>query len=251
MVKRDRLVRYLDELLDNSQIQDASVNGLQVEGSAGVGRVALATDAALSVYEKAVNNGCQMLVVHHGLIWNGIRRVTGRDLEHIRFLLEHDLNLYASHLPLDMHPRVGNNAGLADIAGVKDRRPFGEYHGLYLGFSGELEEPVSTENLVSAFTDEIGGSPVLLPFGPDLNSTAGIVSGGGSSCLKEAIDKKLDCYITGEGDHANYHVALESGINVIYLGHYESETTGVKALGRVIRDEFGLETCFIDEPTLI
>lgn len=249
MTSRDEIVAYLDERLDIGGVADGSSNGLQVAGAAEITRVAVATDAALATYHRAVELGCQLLFVHHGLIWGGIERVAGREREHLKLLLDNELNLYAAHLPLDRHPELGNNAQLAGTIGLTDRQPFGEYRGMAIGFRGTLEQPLSLAEMATRFQAQIGGTPKDLPFGPDRNTTVGIVSGGGSSTMREAIDGGLDCFVTGEGRHEDHHLALEGGINVLYLGHYCSETLGVRAVGRELEEKFGIEATFIDEPT--
>lgn len=250
-MNRDELVSYLNDRLDVNSLDDASVNGLQVQGKSEVNRVGLATDAALAVYQKAAAQRCDMLITHHGLIWHSIRSVTGRDYEHIRFLIEHGINLYGAHLPLDAHAELGNNACLADLAGLVERQPFGEYHGATIGFSGRLPKPLSRERLAATWRDILGGESLILPFGPDEIRSVGIISGGGSSLLGEAVARGFDCFVTGEGRHEDYHAAKEAGINVIYLGHYHSETLGVKAVGEELEARLGLETVFIDEPTIL
>jgi dinuclear metal center YbgI/SA1388 family protein len=248
MADRDMIVGYLDERLDTASFEDASVNGLQVAGAREVSRVAVATDAAVATYRKAVAAGCQMIVAHHGLIWGGIRRVTGRARAHLEYLIRNDLNLYAAHLPLDAHPEIGNNALLASQAGLIGREPFGAYHGVPLGFMGRLPEPVSLEGLAAAWEARTGREPKVLAFGAPVVERVGIVSGRGG-VLGEAIERGLDCLITGEGIHEDHHAALEGGINVIYLGHYASETLGVRAVGDELAARFGVEPVFIDEPT--
>ncbi len=252
MTKRDVIVEYLNDRLGISRIEDASMNGLQVQGSDEVSRVGLATDAALRVYEQAADLGCEMIVAHHGIIWGGgIRSVTGRDYEHIKFLLEHGISLYAAHLPLDAHAELGNNAELARLVGLENGEPFGDYHGVTLGFAGDLPAPMTLDELASAWRAEIGGEVLALPFGPQKTQTLAIVSGGGSSALPEAIASGVDCFVTGEGRHEDHHLALEGKINVLYLGHYHSETVGVKAVGKELAERFDIETVFIDEPTLV
>ncbi|MCP4197510.1 MAG: Nif3-like dinuclear metal center hexameric protein [Proteobacteria bacterium] len=251
MVKRDELVHYLDERLQIGSIDDVSVNGLQVQGAGEVSKVGLATDAALAVYKQAASMSCDMLVVHHGIVWGGIRRITDRMYEHIKFLIENDMNLYASHLPLDAHPELGNNAILANIIGLQDTQPFGEYHGMTLGFGGALPKPLSLDELAQACQSKIGGAPLALPFGPTQIKTVALSSGGSSSMLPEAIAGGFDCFIAGEGRHEDHHLALEGKINVLYIGHYHSETVGVKALGQDIASHFKIETVFIDEPTIL
>jgi dinuclear metal center YbgI/SA1388 family protein len=249
-VSRDEIVSYLNERLQIDIIDDRSVNGLQVQGTGEVNRVALATDAAVAVYKQAKKADCQMIFCHHGLSWGGIRAVRGQNYEHLKFLFDNDMNLYAAHLPLDVHPELGNNVELARIAGLEDAKPFGRYRGVDLGFAGTLPEPMTLDDLASIWQQQLGGEPMLMAFGPKSVRTVGIVSGGGSGVLGEAISKGLDCFVTGEGTHPDYHAALEGQINVIYLSHYYSEIPGVKAVGRELEERFGLETTFIDVPTL-
>jgi dinuclear metal center YbgI/SA1388 family protein len=249
MIRRDEIVAYLDERLGVASIEDVSCNGLQVEGAEEIERVGIATDAALATYRRAIELDCQLLFVHHGLIWGGLRGVTGRERRHLELLLKNELNLYAAHLPLDAHPELGNNAQLAGIVDLERRRPFGDYHGNALGLSGELPEPLTLLDLAGRFQSKIGGTPKTLPFGPEQVRTLAIVSGAGSGDLSLAAEQGLDAFVTGEGRHEDHHLALESGVNVVYLGHYHSETVGVRAVGRELEKRFGVESTFIDVPT--
>jgi dinuclear metal center YbgI/SA1388 family protein len=243
------IVRFLDERLDIRRIKDRSNNGLQVAGKSEVNRITVAADAAMAVYKRAAAENCDMLIVHHGLIWGGIQYVTHRNREHLKFLLEHEINLYAAHLPLDMHPEIGNNAILSSILGLDEKLPFGNYNGEDIGFSGTLRKPLSTEEIAGMFSKQIGGTPEILGFGPAENRTVAIISGGGGSVLKEAAEKGFDCFVTGEMSHDVYHAAMEGHINVILLGHYLSETVGVRVLGEEAAVRFQIPLVFIDEPT--
>ena len=249
MANRDEIVRFLDERLDVRRVKDKSSNGLQVAGRTEVRKLAIATDAALATYERAAAGGCDMLLVHHGLIWGGIQYVTHRNHRHLKFLLERDLNLYAAHLPLDMHPEIGNNALLAKGLGLAGARPFGDYHGEMIGIAGELPEPLSAMDIADRFAAIVDGEPKLLAFGPASNRTVAIVSGGGGSAFQEAAEAGVDCFVTGEASHEIFHAARESGVNVVLLGHYRSETIGVRALGGEVSARFGIPSLFIDEPT--
>jgi dinuclear metal center YbgI/SA1388 family protein len=248
---RSAIVNFLDTELRTAQIKDYSCNGLQVEGAVSVCKIALAVDACIEAYREAVRLDCQMLIVHHGIIWEGIRSVRGTILHHIRFLLENDLNLYASHLPLDCHPTLGNNARLVSILGLHKRKPFGMYHGMEIGFEGVLQRPAGMKALGARLGAALGGPVSMLEFGPKKIRSVAIVSGGAAGELPEAIDKQIDCYVTGESSHENYHAAREAGINVIYCGHYHSEKAGVLAVGELLEKKFGCSTCFIDLPTPI
>lgn len=250
MANRNDIVFYLDERLDVAGCADRSHNGLQVQGRDTIKRIGLATDAALATYKKAVELDCDMLLTHHGLIWGGIPRVVDRDYEHIKYLIQNDLNLYGAHLPLDMHPELGNNAQLAALVNLEDTEPFGDYHGVPIGMSGKLKSPLTVAQLAEEFRSRLGGKPVTLDFGTDAIRTVAIVSGGGSSTLPEAIAIGVDCFVTGEGSQTDFHRALEGEINVIYIGHYYSETVGVKAVGAELEEKFDVETVFIDFPTI-
>jgi dinuclear metal center YbgI/SA1388 family protein len=250
-VSRERIVDYLNTFLAIDTVKDASCNGLQVQGAPAVRRVGLAVDACMAAYKKAVSMKCQMLIVHHGIIWNGLTSITGATAAQVRFLLARSLNLYAAHLPLDLHPDVGNNAMLAKALGLGNVKPFGEYKGMLIGCEGVLPSPAATDEVGRRLAKFTRGTFSTLPFGKKKCRSVAIVSGGGSDAIPEAIDKGVDCFVTGEPSHWNHHAALESRLNVAYLGHYHSEKAGVIALGKKLAREFGVESVFIDEPTLV
>jgi dinuclear metal center YbgI/SA1388 family protein len=250
-MSRANLVVYLNDLLQVNKIKDSSCNGLQVQGSATVKRIGLAVDACMAVYEQAAQKKCDMLLVHHGIIWNGLKSITGPVYKQIKFLMDNDINLYACHLPLDMNPVFGNNAMLAKMLGLKEIKQFGFYKDAMIGFEGFLQKGCSVHELGTALSKKLGTEYFALAFGAKKIRTVAIVSGGGSDSIPEAIEKNIDCFITGEPSHANHHLALEGKINVLYLGHYQSETVGVKALGKVLEKKYKVETVFIDEPTLV
>jgi len=248
---RNTIVSFLDSELRTRDIKDVSCNGLQVEGALNIKKIGFAVDACMEAYRKAVEQGCQMLIVHHGIIWDGLKCITGGTYEHLKYLFDNGLNLYASHLPLDLHPTLGNNASLASMVSLKKLKPFGLYKGINIGFEGELAESKPLEKVVNSLCEKLSAQCTVLPFGKADVKKIAIVSGGAADELTEAIYKGVDLYITGEPAHQNYHAALEAGINVIYCGHYHSETTGVKALSALISEKFEIETVFIDIPTEI
>jgi dinuclear metal center YbgI/SA1388 family protein len=250
-VSRDAIVALLDKTLRTSEIPDSSVNGLQVEGAAEITRVGLAVDASLETYRLAEEKGCQMVVVHHGMIWDGIKRVTGPVYRQIEFLVTRGINLYASHLPLDMHPTLGNSVLIAKALGLKNIQPFGAYKGSYIGFEGYLPRAETVKSMADKVRKAFGGPTEALPFGPQKIWRAAVVSGRGTAALPEAIEKKIDLFITGEPIHENHHAALEGGISVIYGGHYHTEKPGVQALGDFLSKKFGIDTVFLDVPTLV
>jgi len=250
-VSRDAIVTLLDKTLRTSEIPDSSVNGLQVEGVAEVTKVGLAVDASLEAYRLAEQEGCQMVVVHHGIIWDGIRRVTGTVYKHIEFLVKSGINLYASHLPLDMHPTLGNNILIAKALDLKNVQPFGVYKSSHIGFEGYLPKAESVKSISAKIEKAFGGPMSALPFGPQKIWRVAVVSGRGTASLPEAIEKKIDLFVTGEPIHENHHAALEGNINVIYGGHYHTEKPGVQAVGEFLNKKLGIETVFLDVPTLV
>lgn len=246
MVGRDAIVTLLDQTLRTAEIKDSSCNGLQVEGTTEIRRVGLAVDACLEAYEKAAAADCQMLIVHHGLIWNGMQSVTRRNYKHIRFLVEHALNLYASHLPLDLHSEYGNSIELAKVLELRDIQPFGDYHGVVVGYRGVLERPMKLHDVAKRLSSKLGGKPLITQSGSDNVRSIGIVSGGAGDMIDQAAMAKLDCYVTGEPIHFGYQLSRELGSNVVYLGHYHSEKLGVQALGRMLTEKLGIESVFLE-----
>jgi dinuclear metal center YbgI/SA1388 family protein len=246
----DKLIDYLDDYLRVGEIDDESLNGLQVEGPDEVERAAFAVDACLASFEQAVAEGVQLLVVHHGLFWSEPQRLVGPHFERVKTLIEGRCGLYAVHLPLDAHPEVGNNAQLARLLKLGDTRPFGTYHGLDIGVAGVLEPPLDLPGLIGRLIEALGTPPIrVLDDGPDEISTVGCVSGGAASMMAQAAEEGLSAYITGETSHTFFHQAAERGLNALFAGHYATETLGVQALARHLEDRFALDTVFLDIPT--
>jgi dinuclear metal center YbgI/SA1388 family protein len=243
------LASYLDDYLRIGDIGDDpnAVNGLQVENRGTVNRVAVAVDACQATIDAAAEMGAGLLIVHHGLFWGGVQPIVGRHASRIRRLLEADVALYSAHLPLDMHPDVGNNAVLARTLGLADQEPFGEYHEQVIGVAGSMR--VTLEELVRRVRDAVGGEPHVIATGPGDVQRVGVVTGGGGGMIAQARDAGLDAYVTGEGAHHTYFDAEEWEVNVIYAGHYLTETVGVKALAAHLQERFGLPWEFIDHPT--
>ncbi len=249
-MRLSEIVQFLDEFLEIGEWEDKSNNGLQVEGKEEVERIAFAVDACLEVFRRAKEKGADMVVVHHGLIWGGIDYVRGVVKERLKFLLENDMSLYAAHIPLDAHPKVGNNVQLLRLINAEPEGRFGKYKGKEIGFYGRFEKPVGIDELERKLKDRLGGRVTSLKFGKDRVERVGAVSGKGAFALIEAAEMGLDLFITGEAEHGAYHIAKEYGVNVIFAGHYLTETLGVKALMNVIAEEFTeVEVFFIDVPT--
>jgi dinuclear metal center YbgI/SA1388 family protein len=249
-MKRVELVAYLNEFLDVQAIQDRSNNGLQVEGAGEVERVALAVDAGLAAFEGARLAGAQMLIVHHGLFWSEPVMITGIHRRRLEVLLEAAISLYAVHLPLDFHGEVGNNATLARWLALEETGGFGDYKGHPAGIAGTLPAELSLEAFTAQVVEAVG-EPVdrVWPFGRSRVRRVGIVSGGAGFLVDQAAAAGVDVYLTGEVNHNVYHQAQELGLNVIFGGHYATETAGLKALAEHLAERFDLETTFLDLPT--
>ena len=246
---RDALVAYLDAYLDVAGWSDKSLNGLQVEGGDRVSRVALATDTALATIAMAVEADAQMMVAHHGLFWGRVEPVTGPMRARLAALIEADLSLYVSHLPLDAHPEVGNNAVLARLLGLADVEPFGRWGDRAIGVLGRLPETLDRSGLAARIEALLGARPDVLAFGGEAIRRVAVVSGAAADLIPEAESVGADAFITGETSHTAYHQARERGVNVVFAGHYATETLGVRALGDHLARKFGLETVFLDVPT--
>ena len=229
---------------------DVAMNGLQVgRKDATVARIAFAVDACQETIERAADWAADLLFVHHGLFWGRPLALTGTHLERVRLLLEHDLALYALHLPLDCHPTLGNNAGLADALGLAERAPFGDYRGVSIGIQGRLPEPLSLAEAAGRLFGGEHNCLAVLPFGPQRIDRVALVSGGGTRDLDAAIAAGVDLFVTGDASHENYHAALEAGIHVLSGGHYLSEVFGVRSVARRLAGDLGIETTLIDVAT--
>lgn len=248
-MKRNELVTYLDGYLGCRAAQDYSDNGLQVEGADEVRRLAFAVDACQETIEGAIGSGAQMLIVHHGLFWGKPLRIVGPHRRRVKALLDGDCSLYAVHLPLDRHPEVGNNAQLARLLGLKVVGGLGEAFGVPVGVVATAPDTMTRDQLVAELSAILGGAPLVTPGGPAEIRQVGIISGGAAKEIAAAAEAGCDTYITGETSHSSYHDAAEYGINVIYAGHYATETIGLKALGTHLFEKLGLHGSFIDRPT--
>ncbi len=246
---RDELVRYLDRYLRIAEIPDYGPQGLQVEGAEEVTRIVFTVDAGLPCIDAAIKVGAQMQIVHHGLFWGNQELIRGPFGRKVRRLMQTNLNLYATHLSLDAHPEVGNNVELARILELTVDSWFCNVKGNDIGVICIPANGLELAALVSTIKTRLGMEPIVLAHGPSSVRRVAIVSGGAASHVAEAAAMGADTFLTGETSHAQFYDALDYDMNVIFAGHYATETVGLKALGRHLNGRFGLETVFIDLPT--
>jgi dinuclear metal center YbgI/SA1388 family protein len=243
------IVAHCDRILRTADIKDydRAANGLQVENGGTVTRIAATVDASLATVKLAIRAKADLLIVHHGLFWGPSHPWTGKRYELLQLLLEHDLAVYSNHLPLDAHPKLGNNAQLCAALSLKKLRPFFHDRGQSLGF--QTQTKISRSELAARLQRATGAKPLVIPGGPDVCHRIGVVTGGAGGDLKKAADEGVDTFITGEGPHWTYAMAEELGINVLYGGHYATETFGVKALSAHLSAKYRLPWSFVDHPT--
>ena len=247
-----QVIAYLDELLEIETFQDHGPNGLQVPGAEDVSVVATGVSAHLELFEQASSVGAQLIVAHHGLFWDfHPRSISPTMKRRLRVLFESDIALASYHLPLDAHPEVGNNALICAALGLARAEPFGEHGGRAVGFVGRSAEGIPFAELHSRCAAVFRQEPFVWDTGPELVHSVGIVSGGAASDFGEAIALGLDAFLTGEPAEHVMADARESGTHFIAAGHYATETLGVRRLGELLAERFGLEHHFIDAPNPI
>jgi dinuclear metal center YbgI/SA1388 family protein len=243
------IVAHCDKILRTREIgdYDGAANGLQVENSGAVTKIAAAVDASLATAKLAIAAGADLLMVHHGLFWSPRQPWTGKNYELFRLLAENNLAIYSSHLPLDAHPKLGNNVQLCAALGLKNLKPFFNSQGQTIGFKAQTK--ISRSELASKLECATGAKPKIIPGGKPICENIGVVTGGAGGDLKLAAAEGVDTFITGEGPHWTYALAEELGLNVFYAGHYATETFGVKALAAELSKKFKLPWEFLDHPT--
>lgn len=246
------LVAFLDDYLGIHGFSETAINGLQVDGPRQVRRVALAVDGVMAVFEKAADWDADLLIVHHGIFWGRQWPLRGPDYDRVKMLMDAQCALYAAHLPLDAHPRVGHAAVLLQKLGADPQslRPFGEIDGQELGFQGTVKR--TTRQQLKEDLEAILKGPVrLLPFGPEKVTSVACVTGQGANfgLLEQVEAAGIQFYVTGETTHPTYHFAQEHQLNLALGGHYRTECLGMRALEDVVKRKFQVETLFFDVPT--
>lgn len=253
MAALEDIIADLDQLLDPGSFDDYCPNGLQVAGPTAVNTLVTGVSAHIELLQQALACGADLVLTHHGILWNGDdRRITGPLHRRLQLLLGSEIGLAAYHLPLDAHPECGNNALIAAGLGAVDQQPFGVHKGRAIGRRAEFAgDGISAAELVQRVAALTGRPPLAFTAGPARIRSLGIVSGAGSGHLGEAIAAGLDAFITGEPAERVMAEARESEIHFIAAGHHATETFGVRALGERLADRFGLEHVFVDVPNPI
>jgi dinuclear metal center YbgI/SA1388 family protein len=243
------IVTHCDKILHTTEFgdYDGAANGLQAENPGTVSRIAAAVDASLATVKLAIAVKADVLIVHHGLFWLPQHPWTGKKYELLRLLVENKLAVYSSHLPLDAHSKLGNTALLCAALGFRNLKPFFPTHGRTIGFQTQVKIPRA--ELAKRLARATGAKPHVIPGGGESCQRIGVVTGGAGGDLKQAASEGVDTFITGEGPHWTYALAEELGVNVLYGGHYATETFGVKALASHLSKKFHLPWKFLDHPT--
>ncbi len=250
MADRDEIVSFLDELLDSPGFPDYGPNGLQVPGADEVDLIVTGVSAHLDLFDQAADAGAQMVLAHHGIVWGSRpQAISHQSKRRLETLFDADISLAASHLPLDAHPELGNNALICGALGLERAERIGAYEGRPIGFVGRSADGISVaelrERCLRAFD---GREPLIQGAGPETIHSLGVISGAAAGYLDEATALGLDAFLTGEPSEHSMADAREAGIHFISAGHYATETFGIRALGDLVAERFGVEHRFVAVP---
>ncbi len=253
MAELNEIIRWLDTLLQPQDFSDYGPNGLQVPGPPEIRTIATGVSGGLQLFEKAAEINADLVLVHHGILRDAKpTEIDEYQYRRLKTLFDNGMSLAAYHIPLDAHTEVGNNALIASAIGLDEQRPFALHEGKSVGIAGSYPDGIATEELIKRVTAAVGGrEPLVFAAGPDPIRSVGIISGGASSYMHFAIEQGLDAFITGEPTESAMNEAVESGITFIAAGHYATETFGVRRLGELIAERFGVSHQFIDVPNPI
>jgi dinuclear metal center YbgI/SA1388 family protein len=244
LADRDEILAFASDLLDLDAYPDYGPMGLQVAGAEEVSRLACGVSASLELFERAASSGAQMLLVHHGLLWDRDPRVIDDAARRrLEALFDADMTLAAYHLALDAHPEVGNNALLARELGIEPAEKFAE-----IGFGGALAEPATVDEFTARVREVLGSEPLVFAHGPERVERAAVVTGGAGRYLPDAARQGYDLFLTGEAQEPSLHLARELGIHFVAAGHYATERIGIQALTERLAEHFDLDWEFIDLP---
>ena len=249
MAGRDEIIAFLDELLDAPAFDDYGPNGLQVVGRDDLDHVVTGVSAHRELFERAAEAGAGMVICHHGILWGSAPAVVDAlQKARLKALFDADMSLAAYHLPLDAHAEVGNNALICQALKLRRGEPFAEVRGRAMGFVGHADEPLALEALAERCCATFGRDPLVFEGDGRPLRRVGVVSGGAGSSLADAIRLGLDAFVTGEPEEPAMATASESGVAFLACGHYATETFGVRRLGELLAERFGLAHTFVEVP---
>ncbi|MBR6061194.1 MAG: Nif3-like dinuclear metal center hexameric protein [Spirochaetales bacterium] len=241
---------FCTELLDASRYEDIALNGIQVSNDGEIKRIAFAVDAVVDTIDEAARQDCQLLITHHGIFWGKPEAIDGSHGMRVKSLIRNNMGLISYHIPLDASDICGNNIEMCRLLGLTDLQPFGRFKGSYVGYTGQTQNAVTIDDVYRILDFDMSQQHTYLGFGKNKIRRIAVVSGGAGHDIYSAVSHGCDLFITGECSHELYHYAKESGINGLFLGHYWTETFGVKSLSNEIKKQFpDIETVFIDVPT--
>ena len=247
MADLKELTLYTNQYLRISEFSDYCPNGLQVEGSAEIQKIASGVTASLALIEEAIAWGADALLVHHGYFWKGERpEVIGMKKRRLAALLKADISLLAYHLPLDAHPSVGNNAQLAKLLEISKLEPLQPEKHISIGNVGLLTKPTSFKDFIQACEKSLGRASTYIDSGPEQVQRIALCTGAAQSMIDDAVACEADVYLTGEISEQTVHIARECGLNFISAGHHATERYGVQALGKHLSEHFDLAHQFFD-----
>jgi dinuclear metal center YbgI/SA1388 family protein len=249
MASLSEIVSYTNDFLRIREIGDwdNALNGLQIANSGRVTKIGAAVDISTRVLEAAAKRNVDFLIVHHGLFWPGLQPVTGVLHRQLELAFEDNIALYSAHLPLDLHPKIGNNAQLAAALGLKSNQPFFEEKGQMIGVKARIS--YQRDELDRRLQKVLSGPVKTFMFGPKKTGTIGIITGGAGSEIYKVAQEGINTFITGEAPHWAAVAAEELGMNLLLGGHYATEVFGVKALALHLSKRFKMPWAFMDCPT--
>ena len=247
-MNRIELEKYLDQLLSPAQIKDYAPNGLQIQGRAEIKKIVTGVTASQALIDRAIDEQADAIIVHHGYFWKNESYVI-RGMKHTRIkaLLDNDINLFAYHLPLDIHPTLGNNAQLAALLNIELTGPLEIGNPISVAMQGKLPEPCSGETLAQRINSKL--SRECLHIAPPSNKaikTIAWCTGGGQDYIELAAEQGIDAFISGEVSEKTTHIAHEMDIHFFAAGHHATERYGVKALGEYIAKKHSVDVIFVD-----
>ncbi len=251
MISDVEVVKFLDDFLSIDEIEDESENGVQVDAPSKIKKIAFAVDVRKDIVDRAVEIDADLLFVHHGLIWGGgIKKLVGREYDMVRSLIRNDIGLYGAHLPLDVHPEVGNNVLLAETIDAEVGEPFIEYQGTKIARMADFHEKRKVEDIAEELKNKLDTDTFVLR-GKEEVKKIGILTGKGGQALSGAKENGAQLFITGERTYMAYNEALDLNMPLIFAGHYATETLGVKKIKELLEERFDVGTEFLASKTSI